>query len=274
MVHVRRYETRKNSKTQGHEQKSRVDWRWTKRSVAQLCESGDELESDESVDSDEDPDNSKGSDHIKKPENERELKLINVEGEGTSSKHLINTDNSSTYEEEKNKTKHGCIDLADHEKGSGQEEGDLRKHTGQITEEDLEEERIKRGKRKRISSVMSDSDESDDSDILARKVRVKRPRRVVEDECSSVEMEQNIPEKTSATRKREQLQKLEGLSKQRSRQRHNSSRDFEDSEKKSSPSSDENDVEEEDIIENYPIPMHNNYLSKHFPLLDIILVIA
>ena len=215
MVHVRRYETRKNSKTQGHEQKSRVDWRWTKRSVAQLCESGDELESDESVDSDEDPDNSKGSDHIKKPENERELKLINVEGEGTSSKHLINTDNSSTYEEEKNKTKHGCIDLADHEKGSGQEEGDLRKHTGQITEEDLEEERIKRGKRKRISSVMSDSDESDDSDILARKVRVKRPRRVVEDECSSVEMEQNIPEKTSATRKREQLQKLKELSKQR-----------------------------------------------------------
>lgn len=45
----------------------------------------------------------KGSDHIKKPENERELKLINVEGEGNSSKHLINTDNSSTYEEEKNK---------------------------------------------------------------------------------------------------------------------------------------------------------------------------
>lgn len=253
MVHVRRYETRKNSKTQGHEQKSRVDWRRTKRSsISQLCESDDELESDESVDSiesadsDEDPDSSKGSDHIKKPENERELKLINVEGEGNSSKHLINTDNSSTYEEEKNKTKHGSIDLADHEKGSGQEEGDLNKHTGQITEEDLEEEPIKRGKRKRISSVMCDSDESDDSDILAGRVGVKHPRRVVEDECSSVEMEQNIPEKTSATRKREQLQKLKELSKQRSRQRRNSSRDFEDSEKKSSPSSDENDVEEEE----------------------------
>ena len=119
------------------------------------------------------------------------------------------------------------FDLADHEKGSGQEEGDLNKHTGQITEEDLEEEPIKRGKRKRISSVMCDSDESDDSDILAGKVGVKHPRRVVEDECSSVEMEQNIPEKTSATRKREQLQKLKELSKQRSRQRRNSSRDFE-----------------------------------------------
>jgi len=74
---------------------------------------------------------------------------------------------------------------------------------------------------------MCDSDESDDSDILVRKVGVKRPRRVVEDECSSVEMEQKNPEKTSATRRREQLQKLEELSKQRSRQRHNSSRDFE-----------------------------------------------
>lgn len=38
--------------------------------------------------------------------------------------------------------------------------------------------------------MMCDSDESDDSDILVRKVGVKRPRRVVEDECSSVEMEQ------------------------------------------------------------------------------------
>ncbi|DAA22446.1 TPA: coiled-coil domain containing 82 [Bos taurus] len=257
MVHVRRHETRKNSKTQGHEQKSRVDWRRTKRnSLLQLCESGDELESDEgvdsneSVDSDEDPDSNKGPDCIEKPEDERELKLINVEGEGNSSKHLINTDNSSTYEEEQNKTKHGSIDLADHEKGPGQEEGDLNKHTGQITEEDLEEEHIKRGKRKRISSVMCDSDESDDSDILVRKVGVKRPRRVVEDECSSVEMEQKNPEKTSATRRREQLQKLEELSKQRSRQRHNSSRDFEDSEKKSSPSSDENDVEEEEEEDN------------------------
>ncbi|XP_019830543.2 coiled-coil domain-containing protein 82 isoform X2 [Bos indicus] len=266
MVHVRRHESRKNSKTQGHEQKSRVDWRRTKRnSLLQLCESGDELESDEggdelesdegvdsneSVDSDEDPDSNKGPDCIEKPEDERELKLINVEGEGNSSKHLINTDNSSTYEEEQNKTKHGSIDLADHEKGPGQEEGDLNKHTGQITEEDLEEEHIKRGKRKRISSVMCDSDESDDSDILVRKVGVKRPRRVVEDECSSVEMEQKNPEKTSATRRREQLQKLEELSKQRSRQRHNSSRDFEDSEKKSSPSSDENDVEEEEEEDN------------------------
>ncbi|ELV13550.1 Coiled-coil domain-containing protein 82 [Tupaia chinensis] len=103
-----------------------------------------------------------------------------------------------------------------------------------------------RGKRKRISSVMYDSDESDDSDILIRKVGVKRPQRVVEDECSSVEMEQNNPEKTVAARKREQLQKLKELSKQRSHQRRNSGRDFEDDEKESCPSSDEDDDEEEE----------------------------
>ncbi|MBW03559.1 Coiled-coil domain-containing protein 82, partial [Eschrichtius robustus] len=240
MVHIRRHETRKNSKTQECEQKSRVDWRRTKRSsLSQLCDSDDELESDEeldsdesvdnneSVDSDEEPDSNKGLDSNKKPENERELKLIKVESEGNSSKHLINTGNSSTYEEEKNKTKHGSIDLPDHEKHSGQEEDDLNKHSGQIPEEDLEEEHIKRGKRKRISSVMYDSDESDDSDILVRKVGIKHPRRVVEDECSSVEMEQKEPEKTLAARKREQLQKLQDLSKQRSRQRRSSSRDLE-----------------------------------------------
>ncbi|XP_035884557.1 coiled-coil domain-containing protein 82 isoform X2 [Phyllostomus discolor] len=266
MIQVRRHETRKNSKTQEHEQKSRVDWRRTKRSISQLFNSDEDLDTDEDLDSDENLDSdeeldsdesinsdealasNKALDSNEKPENERELKLIKAESEGNSCEHLINTGNSSTYEEEKNKTKHSSIDLPDHEKHSSQEDDDLNKHTEQITEEDVEEEHIKRGKRKRISSVMSDSDESDDSDILVKKVGVKRPRRVVEDECSSAEIE-NQPEKTSAARKREQLQKLKELSKQRSRQRRNSSRDFEDSEKESCPSSDENDDEEEDDYE-------------------------
>ncbi|XP_047608278.1 coiled-coil domain-containing protein 82 isoform X5 [Phacochoerus africanus] len=262
MVHVRRCETRKSSKTQECEQKSRVDWRRTKRSsLSQLCDSDDELESDDefdsdesvdnnaSIDSDEELDNSKGLDGIKKPENESELKLIKVESEGNNSEHLINTSNTSAYEEEKNKTKHESINLSDHREHSSQEEDDLNIHTGQITEEDLEEEHIKRGKRKRISSVMYDSDESDDSDILVRKVGIKRPRRVVEDECSSVEMEQKNPEKALASKKQEQLQKLKELSKQRSRQRRTSSRDFEDSEKESCSSSDENEEEEENYDE-------------------------
>uniref|UniRef100_A0A8C5UVD2 Coiled-coil domain containing 82 n=1 Tax=Microcebus murinus TaxID=30608 RepID=A0A8C5UVD2_MICMU len=256
MVHVRRHETRKNSKAQVPEQKSRVDWRRTKRnSISQLFDSDedlDKLDSDESVDNnesfdnDEELDSNKGLDSNKTAEDKRKLKLSKVESEGNNSKHLINTDNSSTYEEEMSKTKHRSIDLPDQEKHPSQEDNDLNKHAGQIIEEDLEEEHIKRGKRKRISSVMYDSDESDDSDILVRKVGVKRPRRVVEDECSSVEMEGKNPEKTLAARKREQLQKLKELSKQRSRQRRNSGRDFEDSEKESCPSSDEDDDDDDD----------------------------
>ncbi|XP_077723709.1 coiled-coil domain-containing protein 82 isoform X2 [Canis aureus] len=262
MVHVRRHETRKNSKTQEREQKSRVDWRRTKRSsISQLLDSDEEFDSEEELDrdeefdsneeldSDEELDSNKGFDSNKKPENERELTLIKVESKGSNCEPLMNTGNSSTYEEEENKNKRRSIDLPDHEKLLSQEDDDLNKHTGQIIEDDIEEEHIKRGKRKRISSVMYDSDESDDSDILVRKVGVKRPRRVVEDECSSVEMEQKKPEKTLAARKREQFQKLKELSKQRSRQRRNSSRDFEDSEKESCPRNDENDDDEEDDYE-------------------------
>ncbi|XP_066104151.1 coiled-coil domain-containing protein 82 isoform X2 [Saccopteryx bilineata] len=258
MIHVRRHETRKNSRTQEREQKSRVDWRRTKRnSVSQLLDSDEDIGSDEDLYSDEDLDSDEELDSDQsvdsdeelannKPENEKELKLVKVENEGNNCEHLINTDNSSTYEEEKNKTNHSSIDLTDHEKHSSQEGDDLNKHTEQMTEEDLEEEHIKRGKRTRKSSVMYDSDESDGSDILVRKVGVKRPRRVVEDEGSSAEIEQRQPEKTLAARRQEKLQKLKELSKQRSRQRHNSSRDFEDCEKESCPSSDENEEEEEE----------------------------
>nr|XP_054294260.1 coiled-coil domain-containing protein 82 isoform X4 [Pongo pygmaeus] len=284
MIHVRRHETRKNSKSHVPEQKSRVDWRRTKRSsISQLLDSDEELDSeefdsdeeldsDESFENDEELDSNKGLDCNKTPGSERELNLSKIESEGNDSKCLINSGNSSTYEEETNKIKHRNIDLQDQEKHVSQEDNDLNKQTGQITEDDqekhlsqedndlnkqtgqiieddLEEDDIKRGKRKRLSSVMCDSDESDDSDILVRKVGVKRPRRVVEDEGSSVEMEQKTPEKTLAARKREQLQKLKELSKQRSRQRRNSGRDFEDSEKESCPSSDEDEEEEEDDYE-------------------------
>ncbi|XP_049745445.1 coiled-coil domain-containing protein 82 [Elephas maximus indicus] len=264
MVHV----TRNSSKTQMPKQKSRVDWRRTKRNSISLLSdsdeeinSGEEFTSDEEFDSDESVDNNenvdnneeldsnKGLDSNKKPENKGELKLIEVESEGHSSKHLVNTGNSSAYEEEKNKSQQRSIDLPDDESHPSQEEEDLNKHTGQVIEEDLEEEHIMPGRRKRISSVMYDSDGSDDSDVVVRKVGVKRPRRVIEDECSSLEMEQKAPEKTLASRKQEQLQKLEELSKQRSRQRCDSGRDFEDSEKESCPSNDEDEEEEEESSE-------------------------
>lgn len=251
-------ETRRNSKIQEREQKSRVDWKRTKRnSFSQLLDSDEDLESedlesdeerdsDESIDSDEELASNKGLESNKKPEDESELKLVTVGSEGNNCEHLIDTGNSSTNEGENDKGNQSSpIDLPDQEKHSSPADADLSKHDEQITEEDLEEENVKRGKRRR-TSVISDSDESGDSDILMRRVGDKRPRRVVEDECSSAEMEQIQPEKTSAARKREQLQKLKELSKQRSHQRHNSSRDFEDSERESCPISDENDEDEEE----------------------------
>ncbi|XP_063112269.1 coiled-coil domain-containing protein 82 isoform X2 [Cavia porcellus] len=316
MVRVTRRETRLNSKTQVPKQKSQVDWRRTKRNnISQLFDSDDEIDSDERLDSDEELysdeeihseesmdnkeqfDCNKELDDNKIQENERELKVIEVECGGSNNKQLINIGNSSTYEEEINKTNHGTIYLLDHEKDVSQEEGntnkhigqimeedlghakdvsqeegntnkhigqimeedlghekelsqeedDINKHTGQIMEEDLEEEQIKRGKRKRLFSVMYDSDESDDSDILVRQVGFKRLCRVIEDESSSVEMEQSNPEKSLGARKQEQLQKLKELSKQRSRQRSNSGSDFEDSEKQSCPISDEDEEEEDDF---------------------------
>nr|XP_051676365.1 coiled-coil domain-containing protein 82 isoform X2 [Oryctolagus cuniculus] len=256
MTHVRRYETRKNSKTQVPEQKSRLDWRRTKRSNISLLLDSDEdldgdeelgsdeeVDSDESVDSDEELGSNKGLDSNKAFESKPQL----VKNERDDSEHLTNPGNCSTCEEV-NRTEHRSIDLIDCEKHPNQEGDDLNKHAGQIIEDDLEEEQIKRGKRKRIFSVMYDSDDSEDSDILVRKVDVKRPPRIVEDECSSGEMEQENPEKRSAAQKREQFQKLKELSKRRARQRSSSGRDFEDSEKESCSSSD-NDNDEEDNYE-------------------------
>ncbi|XP_075822946.1 coiled-coil domain-containing protein 82 isoform X2 [Microtus pennsylvanicus] len=258
MVRVRRRETRRNSKSQVPEQKSRVDWRRTKRSISQLFDSDDKLDSDEElelddsdeelgsgerIDSDEELEHSKKPGINEIPEKETELKLIQVESEGNSSKPLRNTDNSSTEEEKMITSEHN--DLADDENHPGQEEGGASKHTKQVTEEDVEDECIKPGKRKRLSSVMYDSDESDDSDIPVRKAGAKRPRRVDEDECSSLEMEGETPENSLAAQKREHQQKLKELSERsRQRQRRNSGRAFEDSEKESCSSTNE-DVDED-----------------------------
>ncbi|EPQ07929.1 Coiled-coil domain-containing protein 82 [Myotis brandtii] len=179
-------ETRRNSKIQEREQKSRIDWKRTKRSISQLLDSDEDLESedlesdeerdsDESIDSDEELASNKGLQSNKKPEDESELKLVKVESEGNNCEHLIDTGNSSTNEGENNKGNQSSIDLPDQEKHSSPEDADLSKHTEQIIEEDLEEENVKRGKRRR-TLVMSDSDESGDSDVPVRKVGVKRPR--------------------------------------------------------------------------------------------------
>ncbi|XP_069852896.1 coiled-coil domain-containing protein 82-like [Dipodomys merriami] len=271
MVHVRRHETRKRSKTQVPEQKSRIDWRRTKRSISQLCDDDEELGSDDDLDSEESVDNNEELDsseeHLdnKTKANERELALTKVESERSNS-NLIYTGSGSTFEEETNKTK--LTDLLGHDKPLSQEEEDLHKHSEQILEEDLDEECVKRGKRKRIASTMYDSNESEDSDVLVRKVGIKCPRRVVEDDCSSVEMEPENPEKSLAARKRGQLQKLKELAKQRSHQRYSSGRDFEDSEKESCPSDNEDDEEEDEKEDNSEYEEGDDYIIDDFVVQD------
>ncbi|NWV88126.1 CCD82 protein, partial [Machaerirhynchus nigripectus] len=88
------------------------------------------------------------------------------------------------------------------------------------------------GKRKRLStSVMYDSDESEDSDILVRKVSAKR-RCIIDDDESS---EKQQPDKTrptenvSTNRKQKVLAKLKELAKQSAARRSCSSANYEDS---------------------------------------------
>lgn len=274
-------ETRSNSKIQEREQKSRVDWKRTKRSsISQLldsdedfesedCESEEESDSDESFDSDEELASNKGLESNKKPEDESEVK---VESEGNNREPLTDTGSSSANEREKNESNQSDTDSTDRGKHPSQEDADLNKHTEQqIIAEDLEEENVKRGRKRRNSWVMSDSDErgdSDDSAVAVRKAGVKRLRPVADGERSPAEPEQDQPENTAAARKREQLRKLEELSKRRSRQRRSSTRDFEDSEKESRPSSDETDEDEEEEELDESDEDGNNYIMDDFVVPD------
>lgn len=105
-------------------------------------------------------------------------------------------------------------------------------HDGEGTEdgEDGEDERIMPGKRKRLNtSVLYDSDDSEDSDILVRKVFAKRHCIMDEDESS----EDQHPDKTcptenvTANRKQKMFAKLKELEKQRATRRSCSSENSE-----------------------------------------------
>lgn len=102
-------------------------------------------------------------------------------------------------------------------------------HSGDITE-DGEDECVMPGKRKRLNtSVMYDSDESEDSDILVRKVFAKRYCIMDEDECS----EEQQPDKTcptendSTNKKQKVFAKLKELARQRATRRSCSSENCE-----------------------------------------------
>lgn len=133
-----------------------------------------------------------------------------------------NDESSATSEEEESTTSESEIDEKDQtpvkNRLSDQEEKD---HSGEVTE-DGDDERVVPGKRKSwSSSVLYDSDESEGSDILVRKVSAKR-RCIMDDDESSEEWQ---PDKTCPTenvstrRKQKVLAKLKELVRQSAAQR-------------------------------------------------------
>ncbi|XP_075402603.1 coiled-coil domain-containing protein 82 isoform X2 [Tenrec ecaudatus] len=250
--------TRNSSRVQVPEQKSRIDWKRTKIGTSLLvdsdeasdsdgeCDTREGLDSDESANNNESLSNSEeldsdeGLDGVPTAESASKHTLINVQSEGDGSQHLINTGNPSVCVEDKNQSEHVSVDLPDPGRRPTQEGDGPDRHP-----EEFEEEVIQRGRRKRMCMAMVDSDESDGSDIVVGKRGAKHPRRVMEDEGSSMEMDQHNPEKTAAARRKQRHQKLQELSKERSRQRRSHGRESEVSEKESCSSNDKDDDEVE-----------------------------
>ncbi|XP_066031826.1 coiled-coil domain-containing protein 82 isoform X2 [Chamaea fasciata] len=139
---------------------------------------------------------------------------------------------TSEEEEEESTTSESEIDEKDQtpvkNRLSDQEEKD---HSGEVTE-DSDEECVVPGKRKSWStSVMYDSDESEGSDILVRRVSAKR-RCIMDDDDNSEEQQPDKicpTENVSTSRKQKVLAKLKELVRQSAAQRSCSSGNCEDS---------------------------------------------
>ncbi|XP_072182880.1 coiled-coil domain-containing protein 82 isoform X2 [Excalfactoria chinensis] len=144
---------------------------------------------------------------------------------------LFDSDEESSFnsEEEESAVSESDSDESDAKGGlSDQEE---KNQVGELTE-DGEDECVVPGKRKKVSiSVLEDSEDSQDSDILVRKVFAKRRCVINEDESSQ---EQQVgkagpAENVSAKKKREVLAKLRDLAKQRATRSSSESENWEDS---------------------------------------------
>ncbi|XP_009468630.1 PREDICTED: coiled-coil domain-containing protein 82 [Nipponia nippon] len=143
-----------------------------------------------------------------------------------------NDESSCTSEEEEPTTSEDEVDEKDEtvvkNSLSDQEE---KSHDGEVTE-DGEDECIVPGKRKRLNtSVLYDSDDSEDSDILVRKVFAKRHCIMDEDESSEEQQtdETCLTENVSTNRKQKVFAKLKELARQRATRTSCSSENCEDS---------------------------------------------
>ncbi|KAM6290564.1 coiled-coil domain-containing protein 82 isoform 1-T3 [Porphyrio hochstetteri] len=153
-------------------------------------------------------------------------------------------ESSCTSEKEETTTSEDEVDEKDETVvKNGLSDQGRKSHDGEVTD-DGEDECIMPGKRKRLStSILYDSDESEDSDILVRKVFAKRHCIMDEDES----FEEQHPNKTcptenvSTNRKQKVFAKLKELARQRTT-RSSYSENCEDSD-------DEEQIEEEPLCE-------------------------
>ncbi|XP_057255789.1 coiled-coil domain-containing protein 82 isoform X2 [Pezoporus wallicus] len=142
-----------------------------------------------------------------------------------------NDESSGTSEEEEPSTSEDEVDDKDETAVKNSLSGHKEKsHNGEVTDSSEDEECIVPGKRKRLnSSVLYDSDESEDSDILVRKVFAKRHCIIDEDE-NSRELQ---PDKTCSTENgstnKKVFAKLKQLARQRTTWRSGRSENCEDS---------------------------------------------
>ncbi|XP_065534786.1 coiled-coil domain-containing protein 82 [Lathamus discolor] len=153
----------------------------------------------------------------------RELILLDSsdESSGTSEEEEPSTSEDEVDDKDETAVKNS---LSDHEEKS---------HDGEVTDSSEDEECVVPGKRKRLnSSVLYDSDdESEDSDILVRKVFAKR-RCIIDEDENSRELQ---PDKTCSTendstnKKQKVFAKLKQLARQRTTWRSSRSENCEDS---------------------------------------------
>lgn len=144
-----------------------------------------------------------------------------------------NDESSGTSEEEEPSTSEDEIDEKDETAVEGSLSGHEEKsHDGEVTESSEDEECIVPGKRKRLNtSVLYDSDESEDSDILVRKVFAKR-RCIIDEDENSRELQPDeacSAENVSTNRKQQVFAKLKQLARQRATRRSGRSENCEDS---------------------------------------------
>ncbi|XP_030817018.1 coiled-coil domain-containing protein 82 [Camarhynchus parvulus] len=154
----------------------------------------------------------------------RALILLDSNDESSATSEEEEEEESATSESEIDEKEPAAVERSP----SHQEEKD---HSGEVAE-DGDDECVVPGKRKRLStSVMYDSDESEGSDILVRKVSAKRRCIMDDDEsCEEQQPDKTCPtENVSTGRKQKVLAKLKELVRQSTARRSCSSANCEDS---------------------------------------------